>query len=124
MFLNVNMTTWHKATLPPVPPPEVAVVCENGARSVVSSWLQEVEVGRCCLQPLGARGQGADAWCGVFTTAWFAHLAPCFFARRPKGHHVGPRLPARPGQGGTSIFLKVTSSLTALGVVSSKAVGS
>lgn len=30
MFLNVNMTTWHKATLPPRPPPKVAVVCENG----------------------------------------------------------------------------------------------
>lgn len=38
------------------------------ARSMVSSWLQEGEAGRWCLQPHGAQGQGGDAWCGVFTT--------------------------------------------------------
>lgn len=32
MFLNVNVTTWHKTTLSPVPPPKVAVVCENGGQ--------------------------------------------------------------------------------------------
>lgn len=79
------INTWHKATLPQIPSPK-----ERWPRSVVSSWLQEVEVGRCCLQPLGAQGQGEDAWCGMFTADCSAHLAPCFFARDLKITMLAP----------------------------------
>lgn len=68
---------------------------ESGTRPVDSRQLQEVEVGRCCLSPLGAQGQQGDAWCGVFTMDWFAYLAPCCFARRPKR---SPRRPQTAGQ--------------------------
>nr|KAF6403663.1 hypothetical protein HJG59_010063 [Molossus molossus] len=45
--------------------------------------------------PLGAQGQRGDAWCRVFTTDWFAYLAPCCFARRPKR---SPRWPQTASQ--------------------------
>lgn len=107
------MTTWHKATLPPVSS-KVAGVCENGGQ--VHGQL--VVAGRRSGQMVSAAPRCPGS--GGRRVVWGVYnLAPCILARRPKRHHVGPRRPARPCQGATSVFLKVTS-LTVVGVVSRK----
>lgn len=108
----MNMTTRRTASLP-----NTSKVAEkNGGQG----RGQSVAAGSGSWQMLSAAprrpDQGGDAWCGVFMT----DLAPHFFARRLKGHHAGPRRPARLHRGRASPFLKVTS-LAVLDVGSGKA---
>lgn len=107
------MTTRRTASLPSTSP---KVAEKNGGQG----RGQPVAAGSGSWQMLSAAprrpGQGDDAWCGVFMT----DLAPRCFARSLKGHHAGPRRPARLRGGRTSPFLKVMS-LAALDVGSRKA---
>lgn len=85
----------------------------TAARSLVSSWSQEVEVGRCCCAAPGCPGSaGTRVVWGVYD--WLpCSLAPCFLARSSCWPHMASQALSREN----FMSFKVTS-LAVLGVVS------